>query len=349
VSLLSLHQMDVSDTRSHAIVAILLGTLTAVIMAAVVGAWVARSIKGPISDAVHAAETIAKGDLTSSISTGSGDETGLLLRTLATMQSNLIRLVTDIQSSAAAIDRAAKEVAAGNTDLSTRTEEQAATLEETAASMEELTSTVSMNTQNAGTANELSVLASRNAEHGGRIVEKVVVTMSGIAGSSQRVADIIGTIESIAFQTNILALNAAVEAARAGEQGRGFAVVASEVRSLAQRSAAAAKEINDLITDSVGRVREGSSLATEAGRAMGDMVSSVQRVSHIMREIATASEEQSTGIGQVSQAVAQMDEVTQQNAALVEQAAVAAASLEEQAAQLTVSVSAFRLPARTKP
>jgi methyl-accepting chemotaxis protein len=235
------------------------------------------------------------------------------------------------------------QIAAGNADLSQRTEEQAASLEETASSMEELTSTVKQNADNARQANQLAAGASQVAVKGGAVVGQVVSTMSSINDSSKKIVDIISVIDGIAFQTNILALNAAVEAARAGEQGRGFAVVASEVRSLAQRSAAAAKEIKGLITDSVGKVEDGTRLVGEAGKTMDEIVTSVKRVTDIMAEIAAASQEQSSGIEQVNQAITQMDEVTQQNAALVEEAAAAAESLQEQAQSLTQAVSVFKL------
>ncbi|MFS8435943.1 chemotaxis protein, partial [Xanthomonas campestris pv. campestris] len=237
---------------------------------------------------------------------------------------------------------AASEIAAGNQDLSQRTEQQAANLEETAASMEELTSTVKQNAEGARQANQLAIGAASVAVQGGEVVGKVVETMSGIEASSKKIADIISVIDGIAFQTNILALNAAVEAARAGEQGRGFAVVASEVRTLAQRSSGAAKEIKDLIDDSVQRVAEGSALVHTAGKTMGEVVASVQRVTDIMGEISAASQEQSAGIEQVNQTITQMDETTQQNAALVEEATAAARSLEDQAVQLTEAVAVFK-------
>ncbi len=243
------------------------------------------------------------------------------------------------------IKGAASEIAAGNQDLSQRTEQQAANLEETAASMEELTSTVKQNAEGARQANQLAIGAASVAVQGGEVVGKVVETMSGIEASSKKIADIISVIDGIAFQTNILALNAAVEAARAGEQGRGFAVVASEVRTLAQRSSGAAKEIKDLIDDSVQRVAEGSALVHTAGKTMGEVVASVQRVTDIMGEISAASQEQSAGIEQVNQTITQMDETTQQNAALVEEATAAARSLEEQAVQLTEAVAVFKTDA----
>ncbi|OAX56603.1 methyl-accepting chemotaxis protein [Xanthomonas graminis] len=260
--------------------------------------------------------------------------------------SQLAQIVGSIQTSAASIKGAASEIAAGNQDLSQRTEQQAANLEETAASMEELTSTVKQNADGARQANQLAIGAASVAAQGGQVVDKVVETMSGIEASSNKIADIISVIDGIAFQTNILALNAAVEAARAGEQGRGFAVVASEVRMLAQRSSGAAKEIKDLIQDSVQRVAEGSSLVHSAGETMSEVVASVQRVTDIMGEISAASQEQSSGIEQVNQTITQMDEATQQNAALVEEATAAARSLEDQAMQLTEAVAVFKIDAR---
>ncbi|MBV6807017.1 methyl-accepting chemotaxis protein [Xanthomonas euvesicatoria] len=259
--------------------------------------------------------------------------------------TQLAGIVGHIQTSAVSINAAASEIAAGNNDLSQRTEQQAANLEETAASMEELTSTVKQNAEGARQANQLAIGAASVASQGGEVVGKVVDTMAGIQASSKKIADIISVIDGIAFQTNILALNAAVEAARAGEQGRGFAVVASEVRTLAQRSAAAAKEIKDLIGDSVQRVTDGSLLVDQAGRTMADIVSSVQRVTDIMGEISAASQEQSAGIEQVNLTVTQMDEATQQNAALVEEATAAARAMEEQAQQLTEAVAVFKVDA----
>ncbi len=255
----------------------------------------------------------------------------------------LTEIVTQIKESTESINVASKEIAAGNTDLSSRTEEQASSLEETASSMEELTSTVKQNAENAKQANQLAAGASEVAVKGGDVVGQVVVTMSSINESSKKIVDIISVIDGIAFQTNILALNAAVEAARAGEQGRGFAVVATEVRTLAQRSAAAAKEIKELIGDSVEKVGAGTKLVDEAGTTMKEIVASVKRVTDIMAEITAASQEQSAGIEQVNTAITQMDEVTQQNAALVEQAAAAAESMEEQAGNLAQAVSIFKM------
>ncbi|SPB13330.1 chemotaxis protein [Caballeronia novacaledonica] len=305
------------------------------------GVTVTRSITAPIGEAVGIAQTVARGDLTSRIVADAKDETGDLLRALATMNARLTETVGRVRESSGAVGGAAKELASGNTDLSQRTEEQAASLQETAASMEELTSTVRQNAENAQQASSLASNASDIAKKGSDVVGRVVETMNGISDSSDKIAEITGIIEGIAFQTNILALNAAVEAARAGEQGRGFAVVASEVRSLAQRSSTAAKEIKELIADSVGKVRDGSTLAGEAGTTMAEVTQAVARVTDIMQEIAAASAEQGRGIEQVNQAITQMDEVTQQNAALVEEAAAAASSLEEQGRRLNEAVAFF--------
>ncbi|WP_115001441.1 methyl-accepting chemotaxis protein [Xanthomonas campestris] len=291
-------------------------------------------------------QSIAAGDLTARMS---GEFRGVFAQMrddANATASQLAQIVGNIQQSAVSINAAASEIAAGNQDLSQRTEQQAANLEETAASMEELTSTVKQNAESARQANQLAIGAARVASQGGEVVGKVVETMTGIEASSKKIADIISVIDGIAFQTNILALNAAVEAARAGEQGRGFAVVASEVRTLAQRSSGAAKEIKDLIDDSVQRVAEGSALVHTAGKTMGDVVASVQRVTDIMGEISAASQEQSAGIEQVNQTITHMDETTQQNAALVEEATAAARSMEEQAEQLTDAVAIFKIDAR---
>ncbi|QBO01854.1 methyl-accepting chemotaxis protein [Xanthomonas oryzae] len=288
-------------------------------------------------------QSIAAGDLTARMS---GDFHGVFAQMrddANATATQLAEIVNGIKQSAVSIKGAASEIASGNQDLSQRTEQQAASLEETAASMEELTSTVKQNAENARQANQLAIGAASVASQGGEIVSKVVQTMSGIEASSKKIADIISVIDGIAFQTNILALNAAVEAARAGEQGRGFAVVASEVRTLAQRSSGAAKEIKELIDDSVQRVTDGSVLVHSAGTTMGEIVASVQRVTDIMGEISAASQEQSAGIEQVNQTVTQMDETTQQNAALVEEATAAARAMEEQAQQLTEAVALFRL------
>ena len=307
-------------------------------------AWfITRSITRPLQEAVEVAGAVARGDLTRRIEVKSGDEVGQLLQALQDMNENLAGIVGEVRGSTEAITTASQEIAQGNADLSQRTEEQASSLEETASSMEELTSTVRQNTENAKQANQLAGSASDIAVKGGRVVGEVVQTMASISTSSKKIVDIISVIEGIAFQTNILALNAAVEAARAGEQGRGFAVVAGEVRNLAQRSAAAAKEIKTLIDDSVSKVDAGSKQVDQAGATMSEIVQAVKRVTDIMAEIAAASSEQTAGIEQVNQAVIQMDEVTQQNAALVEEAAAAAESMQEQAEVLMQAVSIFKV------
>lgn len=301
-----------------------------------------RQLGGEPLKAVEVASRIAAGDLDVQIDLAAGDSSSLMAAMKA-MRDKLADIVRNVRTGTDTIATASSQIAAGNLDLSSRTEQQASSLEETASSMEELTSTVRQNAENAGQANQLAISASEVAARGGSVVSEVVDTMEQINASAKKIVDIIGVIDGIAFQTNILALNAAVEAARAGEQGRGFAVVATEVRSLAQRSAAAAKEIKTLIGDSVDKVESGSKLVGEAGSTMDDVVSSVRRVTDIMAEITAASHEQSTGIEQVNQAITQMDQVTQQNAALVEQAAAAADSLQEQAATLSEIVSVFRL------
>ncbi|MCH8180926.1 MAG: MCP four helix bundle domain-containing protein [Proteobacteria bacterium] len=308
--------------------------------------WLVRSITQPIRQAVQVAQTVAAGDLSSRIAVRSRDETGQLLDALKAMNDSLVGIVASVRLSSDSIATGSAQIATGNADLSQRTEEQAANLEETAASMEQLSSTVRQNSDTARQANQLARSASEAAVRGGEVVAQVVGTMGRITESSRKIADIIGVIDGIAFQTNILALNAAVEAARAGEQGRGFAVVAAEVRSLAQRSAGAAKEIKTLIGESVETVATGSRLVTDAGQSMDDIVHQVQRVTDLMAEISAASEEQTQGIGQVGDAVNQLDQVTQQNAALVEESAAAAASLSQQAAQLASAVAVFKLAAR---
>ncbi|MDB5937063.1 MAG: hypothetical protein JWQ01_4407 [Massilia sp.] len=317
----------------------------AVALGAIFSWLLTTGITRPIRQAVELAETVAGGDLTRTIEATSKDETGALLRALANMNDSLVGIVTEVRGGTDAITTASSEISAGNHDLSARTEQQASSLEETAASMEELTSTVKQNADNARQANELSKTASDVAVKGGAVVGQVIVTMGSINESSRKIVDIIGVIDSIAFQTNILALNAAVEAARAGEQGRGFAVVASEVRTLAQRSAAAAKEIKTLIVDSVDQVDAGARLVDQAGATMEQVVASIRRVTEIMGEITIASGEQTDGIEQVNQAIGQMDEVTQQNAALVEQSAAAAESMQDQAGALAKAVSVFKLAA----
>ncbi|WP_296663054.1 methyl-accepting chemotaxis protein [Paraburkholderia sp.] len=296
----------------------------------------------PLQEAVDCCERIAQGDLSKSIVVDRTNEIGRLFVGLKRMQESLVSLVNAVNTGAGSIDIGAREIAMGNTDLSQRTEQQAASLQETASSMEQLTGTVKQNAENARQASQLAVNASDIATRGGEVVGEVVHTMQDIAASSAKIVDIISVIEGIAFQTNILALNAAVEAARAGEQGRGFAVVAGEVRSLAQRSASAAKEIKELINDSAQKVQSGSQLVGRAGTTMEDILLAVRRVTDIMGEISSASEEQSGGIEQVNRAVTQMDTVTQQNAALVEQAAAAAASLEEQTRNLQTVLGSWR-------
>ena len=309
-------------------------------------AWLAtRSIVRPLRHVVKIARRVADGDLTSEIRVETEDETGQMMRALRHMNDSLQRIVADVRVSTEAMASSSNQIASGNIDLSTRTEQQAASLGHTAESMRLLTDTVQQNADNARQANTLAAQASNVAARGGQVVEQVVDTMGSINRSSQRIVDIIGVIDGIAFQTNILALNAAVEAARAGEQGRGFAVVASEVRSLAQRSAAAAREIKILIGDSSDKVKEGSLLVEQAGATMREVVASVRRVTDIMAEITAASLEQSAGIAQVSRNVVDMDQGTQENAALVEEAAAAAASMQEQATQLARAVSIFKLAA----
>ncbi|WEY40296.1 methyl-accepting chemotaxis protein [Paraburkholderia sp. SUR17] len=301
------------------------------------------AIARPLAEALGHFDAIAAGDLRRAVVVRSRDEMGQLMEGVAKMQKSLIDTVRTVRAGSESIATATRQIAAGNVDLSSRTEEQASALQETASSMDELTGTVRQNADNARQASALAANASEIANKGNAVVSQVVGTMGDINQSSAKIADIIAIIEGIAFQTNILALNAAVEAARAGEDGRGFAVVAGEVRSLAQRSSAAAKEIKELIDTSVERVQSGSALVDEAGRTMGEIIGAVQRVTDIMGEIAAASEEQSSGIDQVARAVTQMDEVTQQNAALVEEAAAAAQSLEDQAAKLRQAVAVFQV------
>ncbi|MDT8452228.1 MAG: methyl-accepting chemotaxis protein [Gammaproteobacteria bacterium] len=312
------------------------------ILSILFGYFISRTILQPLDKALEAAHAIAGGDLSVQFEMGAWDETGKLMRALNQMNANMIAVVSDISANVDSIGAAADEISSGNINLSSRTESQAASLEETATSMEELTSTVKQNAEHARHTNQLVTSTAEIAETGGEVVHKVVETMAYIKESSGKIADIIGVIDNIAFQTNILALNAAVEAARAGEQGRGFAVVASEVRHLAQRSASAAREIKTLISDSAEQVNTGSKLVDETGNSMGDIVTSVQLVTEIMSGVAKASLEQSAGIEQINLAVGQMDSMTQQNAALVEQAAASAVSLQEQAGKLAQAVSVFR-------
>ena len=307
------------------------------------GVWLSRQIIHPLQQAVAMAERVAHGQLNNPIVVNGSDEIGALLQSLKAMQDNLAKLVINIRQGSEGVATASAEIAQGNNDLSARTEQQASALEQTAASMEELGSTVKQNADSARTANQLAQNASSVAVQGGRVVDQVVDTMKGINESSRKISDIIQVIDGIAFQTNILALNAAVEAARAGEQGRGFAVVASEVRSLAGRSADAAKEIKTLINASVERVEQGTALVDQAGSTMTEVVDSIKRVTDIMGEISAASNEQSLGVAQVGEAVSQMDQATQQNAALVEQMAAAASSLKSQAQELVQVVAAFKV------
>ncbi len=343
----SARTIDETAAFSTALIAAL--AAGAVLLGALCSWLLTAGIVRPIREAVALAETVASGDLTRRIDVTSRDETGALLRALRQMNDSLVGIVTQVRTGTDAISTASREIADGNLDLSARTEQQASALEETAASMEELTTTVRQNADNARQANQLSLAASEIAVQGGAVVDKVIATMGSINDSSRKIVDIIGVIDGIAFQTNILALNAAVEAARAGEQGRGFAVVASEVRTLAQRSAAAAKEIKGLIGDSVEKVDAGSALVDQAGTTMEQVVTSIRRVTDIMAEISSASAEQTGGIEQVNSAIGQMDEVTQQNAALVEEAAAAAGSMQEQASQLAQVVSVFKLDRHAAP
>ena len=337
------------DASANSNTAILLLTLIA-LSAAVIGgltAWaisrnLSRQLGGEPRDVVQLANAIAEGDLGQQFQPRHGDTTSVVAA-MRRMNDSLAKIVGEVRSGTNTIATASGQIAAGNADLSTRTEQQASSLEETASSMEELNSTVKLNADNARQANRLSITASDIALKGGTVVSQVVDTMSSINASSKKIVEIIGVIDGIAFQTNILALNAAVEAARAGEQGRGFAVVASEVRNLAQRSAAAAKEIKTLIGDSVEKVETGAKLVDQAGATMDEIVASVKRVTDIMGEISSAGNEQTTGIEQINQAITQMDQVTQQNAALVEEAAAAAQSLRDQARNLAHLVSAFKL------
>ncbi len=317
--------------------------VAAMVLGGLAAWWISRTITGPINEAVRVAETVSSGDLTSSIEVHSQDEAGQLMHALKTMNGNLVHIVSQVRGGTELIATASSEIAHGNLDLSSRTEQQASALEETASSMEQLTSTVRINADHAREANQLAHAASAIASRGGAVVGEVVSTMGDINAASSKIVDIIAVIDGIAFQTNILALNAAVEAARAGEQGRGFAVVASEVRTLAQRSAAAAKDIKALIDASVHSVTLGSELVDKAGQTMHEIVDSIGHVTRIMGQISSASEEQSQGIAQVNDAITQMDQVTQQNAALVEEAAAAAGSLQEQSGKLHELMSVFKL------
>ncbi len=325
--------------RIVSVASILAGLLFAILFGVALVRGIARSLR----HAIEVSNAVAQGDLNQTIHSQGQDEVAQLLKALAAMQQNLAKVVATVRSGSESVATASAQIASGNHDLSSRTEQQASALEETAASMEELSSTVKQNADSARQANQLALTASTVAVRGGAVVAQVVDTMKGINDSSRKISDIISVIDGIAFQTNILALNAAVEAARAGEQGRGFAVVASEVRSLAGRSADAAKEIKGLINASVERVEQGTALVNQAGSTMTEVVSSIKRVTDLMGEISAASHEQSQGVSQVGEAVAQMDQVTQQNAALVEEMAAAASSLKSQAQDLVGTVAVFKL------
>ena len=329
----------VSTTRTINIASVGAGALLLLVLASLLS----RGITVPLRRAVEVSEAVAQGDLSQTISVDGKDEIAALMRALSDMQTNLSKVVTNVRQGSEGVSTASAEIASGNHDLSARTESQASALEETAASMEQLSATVKQNADSARQANQLAASASTVAVKGGEVVAQVVDTMKGINDASRKIADIISVIDGIAFQTNILALNAAVEAARAGEQGRGFAVVASEVRSLAGRSAEAAKEIKTLINTSVERVEQGTALVDQAGTTMTEVVSSIKRVTDLMGEISAASNEQAAGVSQVGEAVTQMDQVTQQNAALVEEMAAAASSLQSQAQDLVQLVAVFNL------
>jgi methyl-accepting chemotaxis protein len=341
--LLVTRAQNADSLRSMSSAVLLFGSLLAVGLAALFAFLVSKAITRPLQSAIELADAIAKGDLTSRVDAGGKDETGRLLRALDEMQASLGRTVSQVRNTADNVATGSAQIAQGNQDLSSRTEEQASALQQTAATMEQLGTTVRNNSDSAQQANQLAKGATEVATQGGTVVSQVVTTMRSINDSSRKIGDIIGVIDGIAFQTNILALNAAVEAARAGEQGRGFAVVASEVRSLAQRSADAAKEIKTLIGRSVEQVEQGTVLVDQAGKTMVEIVSSIQRVSDIVAEITSASVEQTAGVQQVGQAVTQMDHTTQQNAALVEESAAAADSLHIQAQQLVQAVAVFKL------
>jgi methyl-accepting chemotaxis protein len=336
--------VDAAVAKSRRSTLVLTGlALFAGLLTAALGTWIVRATLKRVVQAQQAAERIADGDLASTIVADGTDEVGRLLAAMERMQQQLALVVGGVRSNAESVATASAQIAQGNADLSQRTEQQASSLQQTAASMEQLGGTVQSNADNARQANQLAQGASNVAQQGGEVVAQVVQTMQGIEESSRRIAEIIGTIDGIAFQTNILALNAAVEAARAGEQGRGFAVVAGEVRTLAQRSAEAAREIKSLIGASVERVGEGTQLVNRAGERMNEIVTAVRRVSDVVAEITSATAEQASGVSQVGQAVSQMDQVTQQNAALVEESAAAAESLRQQAEKLVSSVAGFRL------
>ncbi|GKV93378.1 HAMP domain-containing protein [Pectobacterium aroidearum] len=338
----------VGESYKNALMVLATIILISALAGLIIASLITRSVTQPLQEALGVAENVAKGDLTSEIYTDRKDETGQLLSALNNMNSSLRQIVSQVRDGAETISSAASQIAAGNQDLSARTEEQASSLEETASSMEQLTSTIRNTADNTTQATDLAASASETVKKSGAMMETVTQEMRGIRDSSQRMAEIIGVIDGIAFQTNILALNAAVEAARAGEQGRGFAVVASEVRALAQRSATAAKEIKELIDDSFKKVQDGMGLVEETGVTMNSLVTNVQGVTGIISEIAQASREQSDGINQINLAVGQIDTTTQQNAALVEESAAAALSLQDQANSLARTVSVFNLGASYK-
>jgi len=336
-------QAETESRRQSNSVGIVVGLVVVVVLITVGTGWLVRSIRDPLDQANELAARIAQGDLSTNISTQREDEFGSLLRSLATMNDSLGRMVAQVRMSTDNIATASAEIAQGNNDLAQRTEQTSSNLQSTASSMDALTVTVQHSTENSRQASALAASASTVAQRGGSVVTQVVATMQEIDASSKKIADIIGVIDGIAFQTNILALNAAVEAARAGEQGRGFAVVASEVRSLAQRSAAAAKEIKGLIDTSVEKVESGTRLVTDAGATMEEIVQSVRRVADVIGEITAAANEQSTGIAGVNQAIGDLDQMTQQNAALVEESAAAAESLREQADRMKEAVAVFQV------
>ncbi|MYM88908.1 HAMP domain-containing protein [Rugamonas sp. FT82W] len=343
----SAKEIDAAATMSFSLQLAL--TVFLALLVVVCGVALKSSIVGPLHYAISVARRVAKGDLTADVTVDSRDEAGQLLQALSEMNASLRGLITEVIQSADTINSASGEIAQGNADLSTRTESQAASIEETASSMEELTATVAHNADNAGQANKLALGATSLATKGGVVVNQAVATMAEIKQGSQRISEITAIIDGIAFQTNILALNAAVEAARAGEQGRGFAVVASEVRNLAQRSAAAAKEISVLISDSVEKVNTGSKLVDDAGATMTDIVKSIKEVAQIMTEITAATREQNTGLSSINQVIAEMDNSTRMNAAMVEEASAAAMSMQDEATRLSKAVSAFRTSGRPGP
>jgi len=334
-------EASVKQTKTSVLASLVVGAMLIVIAALAL----ARNMTRPMAHAVKVADQLSHGDLTCPIRPHGNDENVQLLQSMQRMQSDFARIVSDVKANAEAVATASREIAAGNLDFSNRTEQQASSLQQTAATMEQMSSTVRTNADNARQADQLASGASGVALKGGEVMGRVVETITGISDSSKKIADIIGVIDGIAFQTNILALNAAVEAARAGEQGRGFAVVAGEVRSLAHRSAEAAREVRNLVHTSVERVAEGTVLVDEAGKTMQEIVSAIRRVTDIVAEISVATSEQSTGISQVGEAVSNMDQATQQNAALIEQSAAATESLSKQARQLVESVAAFKVAA----